>query len=64
MFDQLQAAADKRADQLLMRIIARIASTPAPPGVQVTALQNGVELSGKRLRRRMIDDPNLRNFGK
>jgi hypothetical protein len=64
MFEQLQAAASKRADRLLMRVIARLAAKPVPPGVEVKALPDGVELSGKRLKQRMIDDPNLRNFGR
>ncbi len=63
MFEKLQAAADKRADRLLMRIIHRLAARAVPPGVEVKALDDGVELSGKRLKRRMIDDPDLRNFG-
>lgn len=63
MFERLKAAADKRADRLLMRVIARLAARPVPPGVEVKALPDGVELSGKRLKRRMIDDPALRNFG-
>lgn len=64
MFERLQAAASKRADRLLIRIIARLAAHPAPPGVEVKALDDGIELSGKRLKRRMIDDPDLRNFGR
>jgi hypothetical protein len=64
MFERLQAAASRSADRLLMRLIARLAARPAPPGVEVKALPDGVELSGKRLKRRMIDDPDLRNFGK
>jgi hypothetical protein len=63
MFERLQAAASKRADRMLMRVIHRLAARPVPPGVEVKALPDGVELSGKRLKRRMIDDPNLRNFG-
>jgi hypothetical protein len=64
MFERLHAAASKRADRLLMHVIARLAARLAPPGVELKALPDGVELSGKRLKRRMIDDPNLRNFGK
>lgn len=64
MLERLQAAASKRADRMLMRIIRRLASRPVPPGVEVKSLPDGVELSGKRLKRRMIDDPNLRNFGR
>lgn len=63
MFERLQGAANKRADRLLMRLIRHLAAQPAPPGVEVKALPDGVELSGKRLKRRMIDDPHLRNFG-
>jgi hypothetical protein len=64
MFERLQAAASKRADRLLMRVIVRLASRPVPPGVEVKALSDGVELSGERLKQRMIDDPDLRNFGR
>ena len=64
MLERLQAAASKQADRMLMRIIRRLASRPAPPGVEVKALPDGVELSAKRLKRRMIDDSNLRNFGR
>ena len=63
MFERLQDAANKRADRLLMRLIRHLAARPVPPGVEVKALPDGVELSGKRLKRRMIDDPHLRNFG-
>jgi hypothetical protein len=62
MLERLQAAANRRADQLLMRVIHRLAHRPVPPGVEVKALSDGVALSGKRLKRRMIDDPSLRNF--
>lgn len=63
MFERLQEAANKRTDRLLMRLIRHLAARPAPPGVEVKALPDGVELSGKRLKRRIIDEPNLRNFG-
>jgi hypothetical protein len=64
MFERLQAAASKRADRLLMRVIARLAARPVPPGVEIKALPDGAELSGKRLKARMIDNPELRNFGR
>lgn len=64
MFERLQAVASKRADQLLMRVIRRLSEREVPPGVEVKALPDAIELSGKRLKRRMIDDPHLRNFGK
>ena len=63
MLEKLQDAANRRADHLLIRLIRHLAARPVPPGVEVKALPDGIELSGKRLKRRMIDDPNLRNFG-
>jgi hypothetical protein len=62
MLERLQAAASKQADRMLMRVIRRLAARPVPPGVEVKALPDGVELSGKRLKHRMIDDPALRNL--
>jgi hypothetical protein len=47
-----------------MRVIARLAARPVPPGVEIKALPDGVELSGTQLKVRMIDDPELRNFGR
>jgi tRNA C32,U32 (ribose-2'-O)-methylase TrmJ len=64
MLERLQAAADKQANRMLMRVIRRLTARAAPSGVEIKALSDGVELSGKRLKRRMIDDPNLRNFGR
>lgn len=64
MFERLQAAAERRADRLLIRVIARLASRPVPSGVEVRARNDGVELSGEGLKRRMIDDADLRNFGR
>jgi hypothetical protein len=63
MLERLQAVASKQADRMLMRVIRRLAARPVPPGVEIKALPDGVELSGKRLKRRMINDPALRNFG-
>ncbi len=64
MFERLKAAADQKADRLLLRFIARRAARPVPPGVEVKALDDGVMLSGRGLKRRMIDDADLRDFGR
>jgi len=64
MFERLQAAADRQADRLLVRAIRHLSDRPAPPGVEVSPLPEGVMLTGKRLRERLIEDPALRNFGK
>jgi hypothetical protein len=64
MFERLKAAADRQANRLLVRVIRHLSEKPAPPGVTVSALPDGVGLAGKKLKARLIDDPALRNFGK
>jgi|LauGreDrversion4_2_1035121.scaffolds.fasta_scaffold486373_4 hypothetical protein len=64
MFAKLQSAVNRLADKLLMRTIHRLAAKPIPPGVVVKARPDGIELSGKRLKIRMINDIELRNIGK
>ena len=63
MLEKLNPAADRRATQAVERQIDRLAKTPPPPGIAVEATDRGVTLIGKRLRRRLLTDPNLRNFG-
>ncbi len=43
------------------RILAR---KDPPSGVRAQAIDGGIVLSGKRLRRRLITDPALRNFAR
>ena len=43
------------------RLIAR---ANLPPGVDIMPSREGIVLSGKRLRRRFITDPDLRNFAR
>jgi hypothetical protein len=50
-------AARKARDRILTR-------ADPPPGVQAQAIDGGIALTGKRLRRRMITDPALRNFAR
>ncbi len=52
-------AAQKRNDQ-----IERLVQVTPPPGITITRTDDGVVLSGKRLRRRLITDPALRSFGR
>ena len=49
------AAAKAKRDQILARI-------QPPRGVQISATDGGILLSGRRLRRRLITDSNLRNL--
>lgn len=64
MFEKLTKAGNRVAGDAVARTITRLVQTPAPPGVNVQAVEGGVALSGRRLRRRMLADPQLRNFGK
>lgn len=64
MFEKLTKAGNRVAGDAVARTIARLAQTPGPPGVHVQAVEGGVALTGRRLRRRMLADPQLRNFGK
>ena len=64
MLEKLFPAAERRADQAVKRQIDRLAQTPTPPGVTAEPIEGGIALTGKRLRRRLINDPQLRNFGR
>lgn len=64
MFEHLLDRAQLRAQQHRSARIKRLAETAAPPGVTVTRTEDGIVLSGKRLRRRLITDAALRGFGR
>ena len=64
MFEKLAKATDQRAARIVKHTIERLAGTAALPGVQIHATDDGIVLSGRNLRRRMLADPQLRNFGK
>ncbi len=54
------ALAERRADDICDRLM----QAPRPAGVDVERRGDGICLVGKNLRRRMLDDPQLRNFGR
>jgi hypothetical protein len=58
---QADAIAIRAADDARDRLLA---AATVPPGVTARSMEGGIVLSGKRLRRRMIADPNVRNFGR
>jgi hypothetical protein len=64
MLEKLTTAAERRVAIAVKQQIDRLAQTPTPPGVMVEATADGLILSGKQLRRRMLTDPELRNFGR
>lgn len=52
-----ESAADLARDGLLAKV-------KLTPGVAAEAIDGGIALTGKALRRRYITDPNLRNIGR
>lgn len=62
MLEKLTVAAERRATSAVTQTINRIAIKPTPPGIAAEPTDGGVILSGKGLRRRMLSNPNLRNF--
>jgi hypothetical protein len=64
MLDQLANHLDIVAQQRVKRTIAALSTTPLPPGVSAEAHLEGVILTGRNLRHRVITDPLLRNFGR
>ena len=63
MLEKLTVAGERRAAKAVTQTIIRLATTPTPPGVTAEPVEGGVLLSGRGLRRRMLGDPKLRNFG-
>ena len=64
MLERMIAKAQAVAAQRRNAQIERLAQDTPPPGITITRTEDGVVLSGKRLRRRLITDPALRSFGR
>jgi hypothetical protein len=55
-----EALGERRADDIRDQLMQAL----RPVGVDVERSGAGICLVGKNLRRRMVDDPRLRNFGR
>lgn len=65
MFERLLARAQSVAQAAVPVVISRLASEAMlPRDVRVETDENGLTLSGRNLRRRMLDDPRLRGIGR
>ena len=65
MFEALTARVERLARERAQRLraaVARRATEEAPGGVRVAERAQGIELSGRSLRRRLIVDARLRAF--
>lgn len=64
MFARLIARGEARGQAAAARAAARLAAEITVPGVRAEAGPDGVTLSGRRLRRRLVDTPELRWIGR
>jgi len=64
MLDQLADRMGRLAEARRLGAIERLAAHPVPPGVSIETGHDGLTLSGRGLRRRMIDDAALRSIGR
>lgn len=64
MFERLADRMGRLAEARRLAAIERIAARDTPPGVNIEAGTEGVILSGRKLRRRMIDDAALRSIAR
>ena len=62
--DRLTAKADVLGAARVQQISDRLMATDLPQGVRAERSDEGVTLVAKNLRRRMLDDAQLRNFGR
>lgn len=65
MFERLIARAERAGRAAVLVAVARLARQAAlPPDVRLETCEDGLTLSGRALRRRMLDDPRLRGIGR
>ena len=62
--DRISAKAAALGERRVDDICDQLMQAPRPVGVDVERSGDGICLVGKNLRRRMLDDPQLRNFGR
>ena len=62
MLERLTARAETRAEEKRRAAIARLAAQPLPPGVTAEANEQGLILSGRGLKLRLIRDPMMQRF--
>mgnify|MGYP006149260057 FL=1 len=62
--DRITAKAAALGKRRVDALCDQLMHAPRPAGVNVERSGDGICLVGKNLRRRMLDDPQLRNFGR
>ena len=61
---RLNAKADALGERRAERLRDQLSAADLPQGVRAERSGEGVTLIGRNLRRRMLDDARLRNFGR
>ena len=65
MYERLKARAERNGRAAVLVALARLEQQAAlPPDVRLETREDGLTLSGRALRRRMLDDPRLRGIGR
>lgn len=62
--ERLKTKADALGEKRVAKLCAQLMTQELPPGVGIERTEGGIRLTGRNLRRRIIDDPHLRNFGR
>ncbi len=62
IFERLAAHAEEAGKRAQRRFVEKLARRRSPKGVDVEAFDGGIHLFGKRLKKRIINDINVRNF--
>jgi hypothetical protein len=62
--ERLTAKADALGAAYVQQVTDQLMATKLPPGVRAERHADGVTLVAKNLRRRMLDDVQLRSFGR
>jgi hypothetical protein len=62
--ERLTAKAEALGAARVQQVIDQLMATKLPPGVRAERRADGVTLVAKNLRRRMLDDVQLRSFGR
>jgi hypothetical protein len=62
MLDRLMQHSDHLARRAVRGAVDRLAAKGAPGGVQIERTETGLRVSGRGLRRRIIENPLFRNF--
>lgn len=62
--DRMKAKAAALGERRVDALCQQLMHAPRPAGVDVERSSDGICLVGKNLRRRMLYDPQIRNFGR